>query len=139
MINLLLKLLKKHQTFIKFLAVGGLNTAFGYGVYAFFVYLNVHYSVASFLSTVAGIIFNFFTTGRLVFKNSDNSRIFLFFGAYFLVWLFNVICIWFAKVLDFNNLYIIGFVLIFPSAVLSYILMKKVVFRKKNITDLLIK
>ncbi len=132
MFSYLVDLVKKHFTFIKFGMVGVINTLFSYCVYSFFIWIGIHYSIASFISSVAGIIFNFFTTGRIVFKNNDNSRIFLFFGAYGIVWLFNVSCIWCATHLGFTNLYIIGFVMIFPCALLSYFLMKTVVFRSKK-------
>ena len=77
--------------FIKFLFVGGLNTAFGYGVFALFIFLKFHFAVASFLSTVLGILFNFKTTGTIVFKNNDNHLIFRFFGAYAIVYGLNVL------------------------------------------------
>ena len=88
--SLLTDLIKKNLVFIRFLIVGGLNTAFGYFVFAIFIWCGLHYSVATFLSTVIGIVFNFFTTGRLVFKNSNNRLIFKFFAVYGITWLINV-------------------------------------------------
>ena len=88
--SLLTDLIKKNLRFIRFLIVGGLNTAFGYLVFAVFIWLDFHYSAATSLSTVIGIVFNFFTTGRLVFKNSNNRLIFKFFAVYGITWLINV-------------------------------------------------
>lgn len=124
------ELLIKHKRFIKFLFVGGLNTAFGYGIFALFIWVGMHYSVASFFSTVLGIIFNFFTTGRLVFANSDNSLIFRFLVVYGLNWLINVTLIWLITLLGYTNMYVIGMVLLLPCAVVSYVLMKLFVFKR---------
>ena len=124
------ELLIKHKRFIKFLFVGGLNTAFGYGIFALFIWVGMHYSVASFFSTVLGIIFNFFTTGRLVFANSDNSLIFRFLVVYGLNWLINVTLIWLITLLGYTNMYVICMVLLLPCAVVSYVLMKLFVFKR---------
>ena len=124
----LLNLVKSHWTFIKFLIVGGLNTAFGYIIFALFIWLGAHYSLASFLSTVLGIIFNFFTTGRLVFKNKDNSLIFRFFTVYGINYLINITFIWLITLCGYHNMYVIGIVLVLPCAMISYVLMKLFVF-----------
>lgn len=117
--------------FIKFLFVGGLNTAFGYGVFALFIFLKFHFAVASFLSTVLGILFNFKTTGTIVFKNNDNHLIFRFFGAYAIVYGLNVLGLKLFKMINFD-MYLAGFILIFPMAVVSFLLMKKFVFIEKS-------
>lgn len=44
--------------FVKFILVGILNTAFGYGAFALLMYTGLHYSAAVVLSTIAGILFN---------------------------------------------------------------------------------
>lgn len=117
--------------FIKFLFVGGLNTAFGYGIFALFIFLKFHFAVASFLSTVFGILFNFKTTGLIVFKNNDNHLIFRFFGAYAIVYGLNVCGLKLFKMVNFD-MYLAGFILIFPMAVVSFFLMKKFVFIEKS-------
>ena len=57
--------------FRQFLLVGILNTVFGYFVYAVFVLSGVTPSISLFVATCVGIIFNFSTTGRWVFRKSD--------------------------------------------------------------------
>jgi putative flippase GtrA len=55
--------------FVRFLLVGGLNTLFGYGLFAG-LYIFSHQRQGSLVvATVIGAVFNFFTTGRLVFAN----------------------------------------------------------------------
>jgi len=60
--------------FVGFLAVGVFNTAFSYAVFAALVWAGMAASIGLLLSTVTGIVFNFFTTGRLVFGNRDIRR-----------------------------------------------------------------
>lgn len=126
-------MLKKIDSkFIRFLLVGGLNTAFGYFIYSLFLFFGFHYALASLFGTVFGILFNFKTTGVLVFQNKKNSLIFSFFAVYVFLYGLNVIGL---KIFDyFNiNLYIAGFVLLLPMALLSFFLMKRFVFGEKNV------
>lgn len=113
--------------FIRFLFVGGLNTAFGYSIYALFLYAGMHFSLASFISTCLGILFNFKTIGRLVFDNDRYSLFFKFAGVYLCIYLVDIECLGI-----FNsykvNMYIAGAILIFPMAILSFFLNKLFVF-----------
>jgi putative flippase GtrA len=68
--------------FVRFLLVGGLNTVFGYGVFALFILMRAPYPVAALLATVLGILFNFKSYGTLVFGSRDNRLIFRFFFVY---------------------------------------------------------
>jgi putative flippase GtrA len=52
----------------RFLATGILNTAFGYGLYALFVALGMPYLPALGVATVLGVVFNFFSFGKLAFR-----------------------------------------------------------------------
>jgi len=121
----------KNSKFIKFILVGILNTAFGYSLFALFIFLNIHYSLAVFLSTVLGVLFNFKTIGKLVFDSHDNSLIFRFIAVYVLLYLINISCLWFFKISGFENMYINGFVLLVPLALISFVLNKKFVFKGK--------
>lgn len=76
--------------FLRFVAVGVLNTAFGYGLYFCGIMLGASYQLAVIVSTVLGAMFNFFTTGRLVFANDKWHRIFGFLGTYGVVLLTNL-------------------------------------------------
>lgn len=75
--------------FARFLVVGVFNTIFGYGV--FFVLLQAGNSPtgALALATIIGVIFNFFTTGGVVFANVEASRLWRFAAVYGLVFIFN--------------------------------------------------
>ena len=79
--------------FTKFLLVGLLNTAFGYAVFALFYAVTGSYRVAVIPATCIGVIFNFVTTGRLVF---DNRRLWLFVpfvAGYAAIAVFNILCL----------------------------------------------
>ncbi|WP_010494530.1 GtrA family protein [Paenibacillus elgii] len=113
---------------IRFLFVGGLNTAFGYSIFALFIFVGLHYSLASLFSTIIGILFNFKSTGILVFNSKKNSLIYKFIAVYGIVYLINVSLL---KILSLfiTNVYFSGAIILLPLAVLSYILNKKFVFK----------
>jgi putative flippase GtrA len=78
------------RRFVTYLLVGALNTAFGYGSFAVLVLWGLHYAAAAALATVLGILFNFQTTGRIVFKSRDPSLLFRFMGVYGVTYVVNV-------------------------------------------------
>lgn len=123
----LIKLALKNRFFL-FLIVGGINTLFGYGIFSLFIFIGMHYALAAFLGTVCGILFNFKTTGIIVFKSKDNRLIFRFFGVYGIAYVINVV---YLKILmPYSNAYILGAISILPLAFLSYFLNKKFVFER---------
>jgi len=115
--------------------VGAVNTAFGYSVFAVFILLHLHYTVAALLSTTCGVLFNFKTTGVLVFKNKDNRLIFRFFGVYLITYLLTIGLLKIFNLYDVSNL-IGGAIIALPMAFISFSLSKRFVFlplRKKQI------
>ena len=115
---------------ISFLLVGILNTAFGYGLFALFIYIGLYYSLAVLFSTILGVLFNFKTIGKLVFGSSDNGLIFRFALVYVITYLLNIFFLWLFKKFGFENMYINGFVLLIPLAAVSFLLNKFFVFRR---------
>jgi putative flippase GtrA len=113
--------------FIRFLLVGVLNTIFGYSVFAFFIFINVHYTVAALVSTICGILFNFKTTGRIVFGNRDNSLLVRFLGVYTITYVIGVSLLRVSTAYQWNLL-IAAAVLMPPMAVVSYTLNRLFVF-----------
>lgn len=114
--------------FVRFLVVGGANTFFGYAVYSLFILLNIHYAIASLMSTMIGVVFNFFTTGRIVFKNKNVKLIFKFFLVYGITYLVNLFFLSKFDAAHFN-MFAAGAIMVLPIAVLSFLLNKKLVFR----------
>jgi putative flippase GtrA len=91
------------------------------------LYIGLHYSIAVLIATVFGVLFNFKTTGILVFKNSDNKLIFKFTGVYALIYILNV---GFLRVFDLFqfDLYFAGALLLLPMAIIGFVLNKRFVF-----------
>ncbi len=75
--------------FIKFLAVGVLNTAFGVIVYEILVVAGMAPQAALALAYLIGIIWNYFTHGKLVFETEGFSKFPAYLGSYLLVYLVN--------------------------------------------------
>lgn len=115
--------------FFRFLLVGGLNTAFGYGVFAVLILTGVHYAVAAFASTVLGVLFNFRTTGRLVFGNRDDRLLLRFVLVYAITYVVGVASLRVAKGAGIPVL-LAGAVLQLPMSLFTFGLQRAVVFRK---------
>lgn len=115
----------------RFFLIGGLNTVFGFMVYSLLIILNLHYALASLCSTIIGIIFNFFTTGYIVFSNKNFSLIFRFIGVYGVVYLINLGFLKFFHYLQFNMVWA-GAILLIPMAIISYFLNRQFVFIDKR-------
>ena len=113
--------------FVRFLCVGVLNTMFGYAVFAFFILLHLHYALAALCSTVCGILFNFQTTGRLVFCSRDNGLLVRFFGVYAVTYVLGVLFLRVSTAYQWNVL-VASAVMMPPMAVLSYTLNRVFVF-----------
>ena len=115
--------------FLKYLIVGGGNALFGYSVFVLFVYSGMQYSLAVLFSTLIGVLFNFKSTGTIVFGNKNNRRILRFIAVYCFVYVINVLGIKFLR--DYGlNTYVSGAILLFPLAVFSFVLNTLYVFRE---------
>lgn len=114
--------------FLRFLAVGLLNTAFGYGCYALLLLAGAHYAVALMIATVLGVLFNFKTTGRLVFRSSDNRLLGRFVAAYVGLYLLNVAGVHALGSLN-ANAFVAGAIMLPVMALVAYPVNKFLVFR----------
>jgi putative flippase GtrA len=115
--------------YVKFLLVGFLNTIFGYSLYAFFIFIGLHYSLAVLLSTILRILFNFQTIGRLVFKQIKKNLLLRFIIVYMIGYLFNTSSIYLLKNVGLND-YFAGALIVFPLSLLMYFLNSRYVFQK---------
>ena len=116
------------RKFVKFLFVGGINTLFGYLMYSIFISTPLPRFWALLCAYIIGILWNFKTTGVIVFKNHDNGLIFKFFFSYVITFLINYFCLNGLAVLNINK-YLAQLILVFPIAVISFILFKYFVFK----------
>jgi putative flippase GtrA len=114
--------------FLRFAVVGMLNTAFGYGVYALMLRVGLGYAAASAVATMVGVLFNFKTTGVLVFDSQDNRLILQFIAVYVIVYCVNLTGLWLLNRAGVDS-YTAGLVTLLPAATLAYVLNKVFVFR----------
>ena len=118
------------RKFMKFLFVGAMNTAFGYFIYALFLTLHASHNIALTIQYILGVLWNFKTTGVIVFKNRDNTRIVRFFLSYVFTYSINLVCLNALVALDINK-YLAQAIMVLPIAVLSFLIFKKFVFKEK--------
>lgn len=78
------------EKFAKFLLIGGLNTAFGFLVYVALAKLSGSYLVGIVGANIIGPIFNFFTTGRLVFLSKSAKSFLPFLCGYGVICIVNI-------------------------------------------------
>ncbi|MGA2612730.1 MAG: GtrA family protein [Spirochaetia bacterium] len=120
--------------FARFLLIGFVNTVFGYTAFFFVSLTGLHYLIILLISTCLGILFNFFTVSRIVFKNKENKLLLRFFIVYGITYLLNAALIKILKI-SISNILVIQAILTLPLAVFSYVLNRSFVFKKIRTTD----
>lgn len=70
---------------VRFLIVGAINTAVGYGSFALFIFIGGHYLVANVIATVIGVTVSYFLNKYFTFKQYRKSyaEIIRFVSVYF--------------------------------------------------------
>lgn len=119
------------EQLIRFLIIGGINTVFGYSLYALCIFIGFHYTLAVLTSTIIGTCFSFKTLGTLVFDNPDNWLIFKFVGVYTFCYFLNIGILRLLTQFVCQNLYVDGLISAFLVALISFSLNKWVVFKKR--------
>ena len=131
-IHLGMKITGLSEQFILFLVMGGINTLFYYVLYSFLIYIGLYYATAVVIGTVCGVLFNFQTFGRVVFKNIRLCLLGRFICVYTVVCAVNIAGFRLLELVGLMNKYIAGAVLILPGALLGYVLNKMFVFNQKG-------
>ena len=119
----------KSVLFYKYLLIGGVNTVFGYCVFAFLLFFGIHYSLAVLVATILGVLFNFQSYGRLVFQNHSWVLLVRFILVYTIIYLVNILLL-IVFDLFLSNLYISGAIALPVVAYLGYFLNKRYVWKK---------
>jgi putative flippase GtrA len=115
---------------IRFSSVGLLNTAVGYSIYAILVLWNVPYLGSLFMATIAGVIFNYFSIGRLVFKSKGGMFTFCkFIAAYGIGYLVNAVLLHIAIKNLLISPYVAQILCVPPTVMSSWILMNYWVYK----------
>lgn len=119
----------KKIVLIKYLLAGGVNTIFGYSIFALFLFFGFHYSLAVLISTLLGVLFNFQIYGRLVFQDYSFSLLSRFIFVYTIIYFANILLLLLFERLFFN-LYYSGALAIPLIAYLGFRLNKRFVWKQ---------
>lgn len=119
-----------HNQLLRYILVGIFNTAFGYGAYAALLFLGLKYPIASLIALVLGIVVSFTTQGTIVFKNANAGTFVKFVLSWILIYIINVFLISIFVRLSFDP-YWAGAIATAPITILSYFILKLIVFHKK--------
>ena len=118
----------KYIKIYKYLIVGGVNTVVGYCFFAIFIFFGFHYSLAVLIATILGVLFNFQSYGRIVFKNYSWDFLPRFITVYIIIYFVNLILLLIFDLLV-SNLYISGLMVTPFMAYLGYLLNKRYVWK----------
>jgi putative flippase GtrA len=150
-INLLWKIKNK---FVRFLFVGVLNTIVGYLLFVICIWIGMYRPIALLVSYILGVMFNYKTTGYLVFENRSNRLLLQFFVVYGIMYVINNLELhYLAKsqvydfIMSFDYYHLIQrfsldtkkvgdalgqAIVVLPNAILTFILNKTFVFKDKE-------
>ena len=117
------------RQFLRFLVVGVGNTLFGYVLFAAFFAMGLPSTVALLFATIAGVIFNFFTTGRLVFASRDRRLLPRFVLAYAVSFTANALLLKFLEAQGVSPL-VAQALCLPPTVLLSFTLLRTFVFSR---------
>ena len=134
-------LVKKHAQKVRFMIVGGANTALDFILLFLFTGLGVDKIVANYFSTGISLIFSFFANKKFTFKHKTGSakKQFALFLIITLVglWVIQPIIIWFSTstltpyiTSEPINLFIAKLIATVASLIWNYLLYSRLVFKK---------
>ena len=112
---------------LRFLITGGLNALFGFTVYAVAIGVGSTVGIALAVSLIAGVTFNFLTTGSIVFKRLRARDFIPFVLCYGLVYLVNLALLTLVRRAVPSPI-LAQLVVVLPIAALSYGLLSTFVF-----------
>lgn len=117
------------RSFIRFLLVGLLNSAFGYGLFAICLLVGLPPEAALLVATILGVLFNFFTTGRLVFGQAGGRKLIGFLSVYAVIYLLNAASL--RLLVSWGVPPLIGQLLLMPcAATATFLALNKMVFKE---------
>lgn len=137
------ELFQKNAEKIRFLVVGGLNTAFDFILLFLFVGLGIDKFIANYLSTGSAMVLSFFLNRSFTFKNTD-ARKKRQFALFLLVtitgmWAIQPLVIWVvtsfldnAALSTEGSLFIAKVIATIASLMWNYLLYSKLVFKKSG-------
>lgn len=119
------------EKLVRFLFVGGLNALFGYAMFSLGILIGLPPEMALLGATCLGILFNFITTGRLVFGMSSLRLLPWFVIVYGVVYGLNAAALH-LLILAGISPFVAQAMLVPASAIATFLLMKAFVFSEKQ-------
>lgn len=114
----------------RYYQIGVVNTIFGLSLFYVFIFLGLNIFVAQILSHVCGVIFNYFTFTRHVFRGVKPSKL-SYIGSYVANYLVGLTFLSLYHSLT-RNPYFAGFLSVLSSSVVNYFVLKLFVFRSRQ-------
>ena len=118
----------EHRRFVKFLFAGVLNTIVGYLSFALFFFLFQHKELALTLSLLVGIVFNYHSYSRIVFRDATGRSILRFIGVFILIYLLGLAHLWVLVDGLSLNVYLAQFLALTYMPLVAFALNKKFVY-----------
>ena len=115
------------RCFVRLLFVGGVNTLVGYLIFAALILVGLPTPAAVVVGTILAVLFNFFSTGTVVFQNANGRLLPRFIGVYVAQMSLNVAAMAGLEKAGVHPL-IGGALLLLPLAVFTYLAMRRFVF-----------
>jgi putative flippase GtrA len=113
--------------FMRFLLIGGLNTLFGFAVYSLLALSDLSTWMILIASNLAGLAFNFVTTGGLVFRDMSLARVPRFLVCYGVIFVIYLVII--ELLSPFTDGRILAMtIIVLPMAALTYLIQARFVF-----------
>ena len=119
--------------FVKFLAVGVLNTAFGLGLYWLFLWLGLWPQPALALAFAFGVMWNYLTHARLVFGTVGLGRLAPYVAAYLALYGLNALSLR-ALLASGVGAYAAQAILVLPMAAIAFVLISYVLTGRLPLT-----
>ncbi len=116
------------RRFVTFLFVGGLNTLVGYGLFAALILLGLPTTAAVIVGTVLGLLFNFVSTGGVVFKNRAGRLLPRFVAVYVVQMGISIAALTGLEAAGLRPL-VAGALVLPPLAIFTYFALRQFVFR----------
>lgn len=130
----LIRLILSRNRFVRFLLAGCINTLFGFFAYSAAIFAGAAVWLALLAGIIAGIVFNFFSTGGYVFRMLSARLLPRFVACYFIIYFINFGLI--TLLLEWiKNAILLQLFITFPIAIFSYFLMSRFVFFNNEQSD----
>ena len=124
-------------TEVRFLFVGILNTAVGYGLYALFIFWGIQYFISNTLSFILGTIHSYLWNKFYTFKSKEKSiqEPIRFTSIYLIVFALSNFLLWLFIEKLYLNAYIAGGIGLFFTTIISFTGHKYFSFKYKSDTQ----